>query len=271
MKHTLVLVAILATATAALAIDNPHVAGEMQGWDPAANPMVETFPGSGIYEITFTWLDPGGRYEFKITDGTWTNSIPSSNSWLYADPNGTITITYDSNLYDDGWSPTYDRIGLSTDPGSWTAAGSFQGWNNADPNSAMVPMGDGLYVLELTGLDPLCYLWKPVVTGTWDSISWDGRSINTANMEFCPDLASDTVQLWVDAYTGTVRVDVIHACPGDLNDDGVIDLADLSLMLANYGVTEGALYVDGDLDGDGDVDLADLSLLLAVYGTQCAR
>ncbi|MFQ5807028.1 MAG: trypsin-like peptidase domain-containing protein [Phycisphaerae bacterium] len=58
-------------------------------------------------------------------------------------------------------------------------------------------------------------------------------------------------------------------CPGDLDGDNDIDLADLSTLLANYGTTSGASYEDGDLDGDGDVDLADLSALLAVYGTTC--
>ncbi len=54
---------------------------------------------------------------------------------------------------------------------------------------------------------------------------------------------------------------------GDLDGDGDVDLADLSLMLAHYGTTSGAAYVHGDLDGDGDVDLADLSLMLANYGS----
>ena len=58
-------------------------------------------------------------------------------------------------------------------------------------------------------------------------------------------------------------------CPGDLDDDGDIDLADLAQLLANYGMTSGAQYEDGDIDADGDVDLADLAALLAVYGTTC--
>jgi len=58
-------------------------------------------------------------------------------------------------------------------------------------------------------------------------------------------------------------------CPGDLNGDGVINLEDLAMLLANYGAT-GAAPEDGDLDGDGDVDLSDLSALLAVYGTTCS-
>jgi len=57
-------------------------------------------------------------------------------------------------------------------------------------------------------------------------------------------------------------------CPGDLDGDLDIDLADLSQLLANYGAG-GVGYEQGDLDGDGDVDLSDLSMLLAVYGTDC--
>ncbi len=52
----------------------------------------------------------------------------------------------------------------------------------------------------------------------------------------------------------------------DLDGDGDVDLADLAILLAHYGMTEGATHADGDIDGDGDVDLADLAILLAHYG-----
>ena len=58
-------------------------------------------------------------------------------------------------------------------------------------------------------------------------------------------------------------------CFGDLNCDGQVDLADLSELLANYGITSGALYSNGDLDGDGDVDFVDLSELLSHYNQPC--
>jgi hypothetical protein len=67
----------------------------------------------------------------------------------------------------------------------------------------------------------------------------------------------------------TLTVNPAADCPGDLDGDRDIDLADLSQLLGSYGTTSGATPEDGDLDGDGDVDLSDLSLLLGVYGTTC--
>ena len=55
--------------------------------------------------------------------------------------------------------------------------------------------------------------------------------------------------------------------PGDLNGDGVVDLADLGILLADFGCTGGACA--GDIDGDGDTDLADLGILLANFGQSC--
>ncbi len=52
--------------------------------------------------------------------------------------------------------------------------------------------------------------------------------------------------------------------PGDLTDDGSVDLNDLAVLLAAYNRDQG-----GDVDGDGDSDLADLALLLANYGGTC--
>jgi hypothetical protein len=58
-------------------------------------------------------------------------------------------------------------------------------------------------------------------------------------------------------------------CPADLSGDGVVDLGDLSLLLASFGTATGAEPEQGDLDLDGDVDLTDLSLLLSEFGSAC--
>ncbi len=214
MRKYVFLAALLVAVPAWASITNPHVAGDFQGWDPGANPMTETSPGSGIWQASFTSLGANARHEFKITDGTWNNSFPSANSWLYADGNGNITISYDTNTYNDGWSPTTERLGLTADPGAWTAVGDFvsalggNNWTNNDPHGAMTPEGNGIYKLEAV-LPPGSYNWKAVVTGTWDSISWDARSINTANWAFTTDPVNDTAIFWVNAFAGTARIDVV--------------------------------------------------------------
>ena len=70
------------------------------------------------------------------------------------------------------------------------------------------------------------------------------------------------------AQCGLVGAWPVGCCYADLDGDGVVGLADLQILLANYGST-GVGPDEGDFDGDGDVDLADLQLLLSVYGTTC--
>ena len=56
-------------------------------------------------------------------------------------------------------------------------------------------------------------------------------------------------------------------CVEDLDGDGAVGLADLALLLSNFGTSGPGL--PGDLDGDGDVDLGDLAGLLSAFGTSC--
>jgi hypothetical protein len=51
-------------------------------------------------------------------------------------------------------------------------------------------------------------------------------------------------------------------CEGDLDFDGKVDIADLSLMLLLLGSTDSA----GDIDRNGEVDNADLAEVLIRWG-----
>lgn len=66
-----------------------------------------------------------------------------------------------------------------------------------------------------------------------------------------------------------LRITFASACPGDLNGDGVVDVADLATLLSNFGTLSGATPEQGDSDDDGDVDLADLTTFLSLFGTTC--
>lgn len=65
--------------------------------------------------------------------------------------------------------------------------------------------------------------------------------------------------------TGGLRIYTTLRCPGDVNDDGAADAADLSLLIGAFGssVPPGST---GDVNGDGIVDAADLSVLVGGFG-----
>lgn len=51
--------------------------------------------------------------------------------------------------------------------------------------------------------------------------------------------------------------------PADINKDGTVSIADLSMLLSKWSTND----VSSDLDGSGRVDIVDLSILLKAYGT----
>ncbi|TVQ59149.1 MAG: hypothetical protein EA379_11875 [Phycisphaerales bacterium] len=73
-------------------------------------------------------------------------------------------------------------------------------------------------------------------------------------------------------YTNTITgpgelLPITTDCPGDANGDGVVDFADLSAVLSDFG--QSGPDLPGDVNGDGEVNFADLSLVLANFGVDC--
>lgn len=60
-------------------------------------------------------------------------------------------------------------------------------------------------------------------------------------------------------------------CAGDVNGDDIVDLNDLTLLLATFGLSSGdpGYNAGADFDGNGAIDLSDLTALLARFGTIC--
>jgi hypothetical protein len=126
----------------------------------------------------------------------------------------------------------------------------------------------------------LCLSGDHVVIGATE---WDynpggvqGRVVGAMYVfAYLSDCNSNDVLDVCDVVDGTLHDDDGDGTPdececiGDLDGDGDIDLTDLAILLAHYGMASGAQYEDGDLDGDEDVDLTDLAMLLSVYGTNC--
>ena len=60
-------------------------------------------------------------------------------------------------------------------------------------------------------------------------------------------------------YTLSYGTPGMRGCPSDLDKNGLVDTADISLLLLDFGPCTGC---PADLDGNGLVDSADISLLL---------
>jgi hypothetical protein len=58
-------------------------------------------------------------------------------------------------------------------------------------------------------------------------------------------------------------------CLADINGDRRVDIADLAILLAHFGLSGGQTQATGDLTGDGNVELSDLAQLLARFGMIC--
>ncbi|WP_306643841.1 choice-of-anchor I family protein [Sanyastnella coralliicola] len=71
----------------------------------------------------------------------------------------------------------------------------------------------------------------------------------------------------VSATLSIYTVDPSACFLADLDNDGVVDAADLLIMLANFGCQENCIV--GDFNNDGVVAIADLLIFLSGYGETC--
>ena len=65
---------------------------------------------------------------------------------------------------------------------------------------------------------------------------------------------------------GLLSPDEMVPCPGDLNLDTQVSVADVLVMLSDFGCMSAC---ESDLTSDGSVGVEDLLALLAYFGTQC--
>ena len=137
--------------------------------------------------------------------------------------------------------------------------GTGYGWT-AEP---MPFDGDATLEIDVSGSSVQVYVDDELVAEGQTDIPADSVRIAIAHYD-TPETPFGTVTLdYYELGTGVVP------CPGDLDGDDDVDLADLAQLLAHYGTPCGATYAEGDLNGDDAVDLADLAELLSYYGTAC--
>ena len=172
--------------------------------------------GGGVWSAPLSGLTASTEYQFKVNEGDWNWFAPydpaqgNPNSWFYTDSSGNATISFDLNSYADNWTVNQYRIGESVDPGAWTAVGAWNGWNNADPTSAMTSIGGGIYELQKIIATPGDWGYKATQSGGWNyQVGADGRNINATELTFTTTAANQEVDMFLNAVNGTIRLDVV--------------------------------------------------------------
>ncbi len=204
-----------------------YARGDFNGWS-TDDPMLDdgtggdAVSGDGVFTAQVS-VATAGRAEFKVANEDWSTSYPGSgNSWLDTTTDGeTVTITFDTNLHLDGWLPETDIIGVSTEPGAWTAVGDWQGWDNGNPSTTMAALGGGQYELVTPIASPGSYQIKAVKTGTWDAIGADGRGVNASTAGFETTAEDQNVIFTVDSLAGRVQVEVEEIPPIPAHDNNI--------------------------------------------------
>ncbi len=212
------------------AAGNWCVAGSFQGWNNASHALTDDgnggdlIAGDGVFSLDVAIAD-AGRYEFKAVEcGNWGNAHPSNNAWFHTAAAGqTVKISFDTNDYGASAAgvsqaalvPTKNIVNVWGDSSldSFTIVGDFQGWNNADPNTLMTPLGMGRFVGQVSIADAGNHIGKITRTGSWDAFSRDGRNADAPNLEITTTAPNQDVYFFLDTARGQVEYFVPGAAP----------------------------------------------------------
>jgi hypothetical protein len=217
-------------------------------------------PGDTASTGAWTREDPQGTGAQPENDHT---PAPGTQCFITDGRSGSSIGTYD---VDGGFTTLVSPI---MDASGGDAYLTYWRWYSNDQGSA--PNED---VMQIDISNDGGTTWQSLETVSENNNAWTLKSYRIADVItptnqmqlrfIASDLGSGSI---VEAGVDDVRIDVYEcdeSCLGDLNGDGMRDLADLGILLASYDVDDG-----GDIDGDGDTDLADLGALLSVYDTLC--
>jgi hypothetical protein len=152
---------------------------------------------------------------------------------------------------------------------SWEQVG-FQAAGVREVDGMGQPTGWLFYEVKVTayeylGLTPEASIISPLSVGDVVGIDvtvcdkW-GTGVNDFGMK-----GENNV---VNKYSDWHRIGLhkLARITADANGDGKVNVGDLGILAANYGMLSGATWEKGDFNGDGMVNVGDLGILAAHYG-----
>ncbi len=185
------------------------------GWNPGDLNNQMTLNAEGLYEKYYIDV-PAGTHEFKVTDGTWSNSwgAEGGNYQFVTDEVKNVRITFNAE--------TTEIVVEVIDIELYVVAGSDGlcgvGWNPGFAGNKMSLGADGLYFKTFKNVQPGTHECK-VTNGTWDQ-SWgtDGN-----NFVFTTD-AAHNVTITFNPETKELGYILSEATPEEPTEPEVYDI-----------------------------------------------
>jgi hypothetical protein len=261
------------------------VQSDNSGWIPtnADGKPWDSFFALGVRTLGAKVINRAGVMKDRGLQSSWTAAsgftqmlVPNSN---FID-NGTTSGVYTGlgsnystagasedpfgrvNLYSSYWDSTYPDLPRPT--GYNTSKGAMQ---NGAATAGLAAIGNGSAGTSLN----FCWMIGRFAIDVTGKSASERITMNAQfNMVGKNGTGAESGTTFTGATTASYKVSQFFAfamplpCPSDLDDNRVVDTADIGVMLLDFGDCQNCA---SDLDGNGLVDTADVSLLLLDFGS----
>lgn len=203
--------------------------------------------------IGLAFPSDGGQMSLQVAG----MMLPAATEAYMGLPFGTLQLHYESigGLGDVG---NYSVIRRMLPQGTY----AFD-WLVEDGDIENPELLDHTFIVADGDIYPINNGLEPVRT-TWQSLTFSTQGgavyIVAAN--------GGDVVLGPFLYVDNLRHAAPPACPGDADADELVGLADVAVVIQNWG-QDG--FTGGDLDGDFSVGLTDIAMVIQNWGTSCGE
>lgn len=234
---------------------NPNTAGTMS----SAQLTIDGLNATNAIESLA--VDSEGRLIVALwgpdaSNGSGSNSLGALA--LTGEVTGIVSFGADADFDGLGLDPDGGMVGLDREPGP----------DHVDLLNVSYAPADASLIVRLPFSQDFNFVDDcAVLDGDIVTIDLDNKRINRH------DRLTGAVTSFVPypAAYAIYMLTIVDLCDGDVDGSGLVDFADLNILLSAFNSSQAAGAYDGraDRDTDGDVDFADLNLLLSGFNTSC--
>ena len=220
-----------------------------------------TFSWDAVPNATEYWIIGPNYQAYWASDNTSYTINNSAISWF---PSSCTTYSFTIQAVNEcGHRSSYTstfRTRCPTDPTVATSAATNITSNAATLNKTVMANGDAVTTQG--------FMYRESTAPTWQTSASDNLSGLTPDTEYKFYAFANTAAGTFNGKVLTFKTAIAPVGkPGDINNDGKVDAADLSMLIADFGKSGAAITNPAaDINGDGKVDSADLSILIANFG-----